>query len=175
MGPNKKLDQYLKKIAKGDKDALKHIYYETNDSVYFYALSILKNKDDAKDVMQETYINIFNNIDSYKSKSKPLAWILTITKNNALMHLRKSKREVNLEDYENIFEKKDNVDTKLFLSYLFEHIEEDERHIVLLHAVSGFKHREISKLLNIPLGTVLSKYKRTIKKLKEIGKDYYEK
>ena len=50
---------------------------------------------------------------------------------------------------------------------IFEEISDEERNIIVLHSVSGFKFREISKLLEMPLATVLSKYNRAIKKIKE--------
>ena len=58
-----------------------------------------------------------------------------------------------------------------FLSYLFSNVTEEERTIVILHVVGGLKHHEIAKMMDIPLGTVLSKYKRTINKLKNIAKE----
>jgi RNA polymerase sigma-70 factor (ECF subfamily) len=56
---------------------------------------------------------------------------------------------------------------KLVLETTLEILAEDERQIVLLHAVSGMKHKEIAKNLGIPLSTALSKYHRALKKLKE--------
>lgn len=175
MVPNKLLESYLIMIQKGNKDALAKLYYETKSSVYAYALSILKNKYLAEEVLQDTYIKIFENAYLYKTKDKPLAWILTITKNNALMKLRKEKNNVDIDLFQDVIGKKDNLDNKLFLSYLFDNVTDEEREIILLHAISGFKHKEIAKFLNLPLGTVLSKYKRTIKKLNDLVKEeYYE-
>ena len=52
---------------------------------------------------------------------------------------------------------------------------DEERQIIVLHVVSGFKHREIAKMMNLPVGTVLSKYKRTINKLQALQKEgFYE-
>ena len=172
MVPNKLLDKYLKGIKDGDKDALANLYNETKSSVYAYALSILKNKALAEEVLQDTFVNIYENANLYNSNNKPLAWILTITKNNALMKLRKEKNNIDIDLFkETISNTKDNIDNKLFLSYLFEHVSDSEREIVLLHAISGFHHREIATFLNLPLGTVLSKYKRTLNKLKSIAKE----
>ena len=74
--PNKTLDKYLYSIQKGDKDALSRLYIETKSSVYAYALSLLKNKALAEEVLQDTYIKIYENANLYTSKNKPLAWIL---------------------------------------------------------------------------------------------------
>ena len=177
MVPNKLLDSYLKRIANGDKSALTNLYNECKSSVYAYALSILKNKSLAEEVLQDTFISIYENANLYNSKNKPLAWILTVTRNNALMKFRKERVTEDIDLFKNTISKdKDNIDNKLFLSYLFEHISEDEREIILLHAVSGFRHREIANFLSLPLGTVLSKYKRAMNKLKNLEKEgIYEK
>lgn len=60
---------------------------------------------------------------------------------------------------------------KLVLRACMQQLEDDERQIVVLHAVSGFLHREIAHLMGMPLSTVASKYNRSLKKLKKyLGK-----
>ena len=175
MTSNNILDSYLKRISYKDKDALVSLYMETKTSVYAYALSILKNKSLAEEVMQEVYIKIYENAYLYNSKDKPLSWILTIVKNTSLMKLRKEKVTEDIDLFKEKIGKKDNINSKLFLSYLFDKISKEERDIIILHIVSGFKFKEISTFLNIPLGTVLSKYKRSLSKLKSVAKeDMYE-
>ena len=172
MAPNKLLDMYLDRIKDGDTLSLENLYNATKSSVYAYALSILKNKDLAEEVLQDTYINIYENANLYNSRNKPLAWILTITRNNCLKKIKKEKKHIDIDLFrETLSNTKDNIDNKLFLSYLFEHISDSDREIVLLHSVSGFKHREIAKFLDLPIGTVLSRYKRCMNKLKEIAKE----
>ena len=75
------LSSYIFKIANKDGDALHNLYELINKNVYAFALSILKNHDDALEVMQDTFITIYNNAGRYQNKDKPMAWILTITKN----------------------------------------------------------------------------------------------
>ena len=59
----------------------------------------------------------------------------------------------------------------MFLQKLLEKLNEEEREVISLHVVTGLKHREIAKLLNKPLSTILSKYNRAIKKLQEIARE----
>ena len=176
MVPNKILDKFLKEIANGNKKALESLYNETKTAVYGYILSILKNKSLAEEALQDTYIKIWENSYLYKKQDKPLAWIFTIAKNISLMKIRKEKNHFDIDDLKEVLKvNKTNIDDRLFLSYLFSNVSDEERDIIVLHAVSGFKHKEIAKMMDIPLGTVLSKYKRTICKLKNIAKeDGYE-
>ena len=164
------LEECIKDISYDDKDALSTLYNLTKTSVYGFALSILKNIHEAEDVLQEVYIKIYENASFYNPNGKPLAWILTITKNLALMKLRKNRNHLDLDElHEILADHKDvnEAENQVLLATVFEHISDEERNILILHAVSGFKHREIAKMLGIPLTTVLSKYNRTIKKIKK--------
>ena len=168
--PETSLEKCIKDISFGDKDALSTLYNLTKTSVYGFALSILKNMHEAEDVLQEVYIRIYENASFYNPNGKPLAWILTITKNLAFMKLRKNRNHVDLNELHEIsadHKEINNAENKILLASVFEHISDEERNILILHAVSGFKHREIAKILEIPLTTVLSKYNRTIKKIKK--------
>ncbi len=164
------LDFLISEIAKSDRDALAELYEKTKTQIYSYALSILKNSADAEDVMHDSYIKIVAHAGAYRSSGKPMAWILTITKNLCLSKLRANSRA----DHEQIDDWSEYIASQSGLSYderaslmgAMKILKDDEREIVLLHAVSGFKHREIAEHLSLPLSTVLSKYNRAIKKLK---------
>ena len=177
---NKILDAYLFNIANNDKLSLENLYTDTQHAVFGFAFSILKNMDDAQDVLHDTYIKIYSSAHSYKSQGKPMAWILTITRNFCLMKIRQKNKviEVCFEDLEKSYTINDNikVEDKIVLNTCLKQLSEIEYQIITLHAVSGLKHREIAKLLFIPLSTVLSKYNRALKKLKVllIKENFYE-
>ena len=169
LNKNDFLEECIEYIGYGSKDALSNLYEVCKNSIYSFSLSILKNKHDAEDVLQEVFIKIYENASTYQKNGKPMAWILTITKNLSLMKLRKKKNHTDLDLFKDILpdnKKINDIETKLLLSAAFECISDEERNILVLHAVSGFKHREISKILGLPLATVLSKYSRSIKKIK---------
>lgn len=169
------LDDCILKIAQGDKSALGHLYEATHTAIYGFALSICKNVSDAEDILHDVYIKIWNSAGSYSSFGKPMAWIMTITRNFTLMYLRQNKRTIAVapEDWQEHFKNCESVtyDDNIILTALLETLNDQERQIVVLHALSGFKHREIASLLQLPLSTVLSKYHRAIKKLGNIMKE----
>ncbi len=70
------------------------------------------------------------------------------------------------KDYQGIQESTTQED-KALIQTCMESLSDEERQILVLHAVAGFKHREIAKILGLKLSTVLSKYHRAIKKMKE--------
>ncbi len=165
------LDSCLAKIAAGQKTGLSELYRETSSSVYGYALSILKNTYDAEDAMHDCYISIYQGAQNYHSDGKPMAWILTITRNICIQKLREKNRTMDLpeEDWDRQIGGDDtlSVEQKLLLDTCMRILTDEERQILILHAVAGFKHREISALTGLGLSTVLSKYNRAAKKLKK--------
>lgn len=166
----KKLDLYIERIAKYDKDALAGLYHMTSASVYSFALSLLKNIQDAEDVLHDTYLQVYKTAASYKSMNKPLAWILTIARNLSLMKLRNRKKIVDSkpQDWNSAFEAIPSVtaEDRLVLVSCMDKLTDEERQIIMLNTVSGYKHREVAGFLKIPLSTALSKYHRAIKKLR---------
>ena len=75
-------------IANGDKDAFSSLYMATSTAVYAFLMGYVKNPEDAKDLMQDTYIKIRSAAGIYEPYGQPLAWMYTIAKNLALMKLR---------------------------------------------------------------------------------------
>lgn len=167
---NARLDSLLASIARGDRDALAQLYHGTSTAVYSYALSVLKNSHDAEDVLHDCYLKVWLAADAYRSAGKPMAWILTIAKNLCLQNLRQRQKTepLSLEDWRGCLDASTEMtaDDKVVLQQCMERLTDDERQIVVLHAVSGFKHREVAELLDMALSTVLSKYHRAIKKMK---------
>ena len=168
---NKILEKSLKRIAKGETDRIADIYDEVNSSLYGYILSFLKNPTEAEDVLQDTYVKICQSAGMYKAMGKPMAWILTIARNLALMKIRSRAKFTDIEEYEwdNLSEGDSDfhVEDREVLTAAMSKLSSEESQIVMLHAVSGMKHREIADMYDMPLATVLSKYNRALKKLKK--------
>lgn len=169
-------EEVFVKISQGDKEAFEFLYKNTYQAVYGFLLSILNNREEAEDILQETYIKIRENAFRYRNKEKPMAWIFTISRNLAYMRLRKRKKIsfLTIEDAESVigFSDVKNAEERIVLEAAFRVLNMEERQIVVLHAVSGLKHKEISQIMKKPLSTVLSKYNRAIKKLeKAVGGD----
>ena len=165
------MDDLLFRIAAGEQAALAQLYEHTQASVFGFALSILKNTRDAEDVLHDCYVAVWQGAAGYRSRGKPLAWILTVTRNLCLQQLRTRSRVADLapKDWEPYLADKEGVtlEDRSILRSCMEQLREEERQIVILHALSGFKHREIAAILQLPLPTVLSKYHRAVKRLKQ--------
>lgn len=167
------LDQYIIGIADGDKEALGKLYESTCSSIYGFALSIVKNVSDAEDILQDVYIKVFSVANTYQPQGKPMAWLLTITRNLALMRLRGQQKEILLAPEDLLYANNPSVtdEDRMVLQAILAKLKDEERQIVVLHSLTGLKHREIAILLKLPLPTVLSKYNRALKKLRNILKE----
>lgn len=166
---NSLLDDLLKSIQSGDRDALAALYHEVSSSVYSFSLSILKNVHDAEDVLQDCFIRIYQSADQYHSTGKPMAWIMTIAKNLCYMRLRQQSKTDSLpEQWDNLIAWNEEATTidRVVLQQCMSRLTDEQRQIVVLHAVAGLKHREIAQLMDLALPTVLSKYHRAIQKLR---------
>ena len=163
-------------IADGNRDAFVRLYALTKDLVLGYALSILGNRSDAEDAMQDTYLKIRSAAHLYRPMGRPVAWIITITRNVCLMQLREKSRTAWTPPDENsylhsptssAFDAFGDADDRLVLTKMLDLLSEEDRQIIVLHAISGMKHREIAQVMSLPLSTVLAKYRRALQKLRD--------
>lgn len=172
---NKDLDLLLKKMKMGNEDAFVELYNSTKKGLFAFIYTYLNNYQDSEDILLETFIKIRSNIQRYKDNTNPTAWMFQIAKNEALNYINKNKRVEYVDFQENVsiagnYEM--DVEGKQILEITIKVLSQEEARIVLLHAVDGYKHQEISKILNMPLGTVLWKYNKAIKTLQEALGEY---
>lgn len=158
------------KLQQGDEKAFEKIYTETNRPLFAFLISICKNYQIAEDMMQVTYIKLRSTIASYKAGGNAYAWLYTIGKNTTLNELKRQSREIptDMTDGDARFgsytmEDNDSPVMKLMNKVL----NDQEREIVSLHVISGFKHREIADMLEKPLGTILWAYNNALAKMKK--------
>lgn len=164
-------DKIISKIAQRDSKAFEELYNKSSAAIFGLAMTILTNQHDAEDVVQETFISIYNNAHKYEGKGKAMAWIFTITRNHALQKIREKKKMSTVDIDELPISSEDNnvideIHKEQLVDILLKELKDDERQIVVMHAMSNVKHKDIAKVMNLPLSTVLSKYRRAIQKLK---------
>ena len=171
---DQELEQLLLQIGRGDRDAFARLYGLTRGAVYALALSLLRDAHEAQDVAQDTFVKVWENAPSYRPQGSPMAWLLTVARNLARSRLRQSGRQTTLDEeaWNAIPAAPPGVspEDRQVLQEALARLEPEERQVILLHAISGLKHREIAQLLERPLSTVLSKYHRGLKKMKALMK-----
>ena len=165
---DRELDRLLLRVGQGDREAFARLYSLTRGAVYALALSLLRDAHEAQDVAQDVFVRVWESAPAYRSQGSPMAWLLTVARNMARSRLRQSGRQIALDEeaWNAIPAAAPDVEDRQLLQGALARLGAEEREIVLLHAVTGLKHREIAQLLELPLSTVLSKYHRGLKKLK---------
>ncbi len=154
------------------------------DAAYNFAYHLTYNEADANDLVQEAYLKAYRFIDKYESGTNAKAWLFKILKNAFINGYRKKSKQPKKVDYEEIINYHDEEDTN-FSSYvdlreeMFQGLMGDEmtiainnlavdfRTVILLCDVEGFTYEEISKIIDIPIGTVRSRLHRARNMLKE--------
>lgn len=162
--------QLFERIRFGDQDAFRELYESAYTPLYAFLLSYTLNREDAQDLLQDTFIQILKKCDLYQDQGNPMAWMMKIAKNLFLSKCRKERLEnLNYEDVENElgFEDMTNVDNRMVLEKMFEILPLEDRNLIIMHEISGLKHKEIAEILGMPLGTVLARYHRGIRKLQK--------
>ncbi len=93
-------DELVKQAVAGDYDAFEAIVDRYHDKAYRLAFSLVKDDDEAQDVVQEAFLNVYRKLDTFKGESQFGSWIYRVVVNAALMRLRKVKRrsEIGMED-----------------------------------------------------------------------------
>lgn len=165
----KQIDRLLVKISYGDNAAFEELYNGTKRGVFSFIYSYLRHYENTEDAMQTVYLKVKQNIGQYVHGTNGRAWLLQIAKNQAINELNKNKR---IEFNDDIVVAADPISDECgVMSAMAKVLTEEEQRIVLLHVLWGYRHREIAVALDCPTGTVTSKYKRSIAKLKQALKE----
>ena len=179
------LDKKEKQIV-FEKELFPHV-----DALNTFAYHLTYDDEFAKDLVQETYLKAYRFIDKYQRGTNAKAWLFKILKNAYINHYRKKSKRPTKVDFEDIVNYQDSDDagsTKYFdlREEIFENMMGDEvtvainslpvdfRTVILLCDIEGFTYDEISKIVDIPTGTVRSRLFRARNMLKEKLKEYAE-
>lgn len=143
------------------------IYDEYFDRVYYKILSSVKNPEDAEDIAQEVFISVYKNLHKFRADSKIYTWIYRIAINKTYDFFRKKK--IDLELNEEILNIADNEDIggSMIVEENLKKLSREEREIVVLKDVYGYKLREISKMKDRNISTIKSIYYKALKNLEE--------
>lgn len=181
----------IKGLIAGDRNAYHYLLKEYEVKVFNLCLSFIPNNDDAEDVAQEVFIQVFNSISKFQKKSKLSTWIYSIAKNKSLDFIRSQKAKKrdffklnifsdNLEKFENYFidfshsgvelENKENAEA-LFKAINL--LPENQKVAFTLHKIDHLSYDEIAAIMNCSIPSVESYMFRAKSALKKILKKYY--
>lgn len=177
-------EKLIKKYLDGDSSAFKELYVKYRIVLFNFIYSFIKDPNEAEDIFQETFIKVIDNIHNYKEGNFK-AFLFTVARNLVIDNLRKKTKtieknissiEVNEDEKnknnENLtpVEKTFDIFKKIEIEKLNEAIDKLPSHykeIIYLKHFANLSFEEISKMTNTPIGTLLSRFKRAIDKLRQ--------
>ena len=180
------LNTLVIKAKNGDKKAFDELYRLTQNDVWFTCISLIKNEDDAKDTMQNTYITVFLKLQTLNDASKFTVWIKKIAVNKCKDFL-KAKRDIQLDDeiLENISENDEllipseyimgNENRKIILEIMKNTLSEVQYQTVVMYYFDEMSVSEIAEITGCPEGTVMSRLNLARAKMKKAITDYEKK
>ena len=166
-------EKLILRFQEGDINAYNELVKRYKDRLFNFVLRYFNNAEQAEDVVQDTLIKLYTHASYYKNVARFSTWIFTIAKNNALTELRKNKRKKTdslwTDDGQviDINSKEESLDSKVQneiaidqLNKFLDEIPENFRMAVVLRDFQELSYEEISKILEIPIGTIKSRINR---------------
>lgn len=157
--------------------AFGYLYDNYSGALYNVIFSILQDRELANDALQEVFIKIWRQIDQYDAqKGRLFTWMVNISRNASIDIMRSrnyNNQKQNRELTENVYIAAGtaNIETdKIGLRKIINHLKDDHKVLVELAYFQGYTQDEISKLLNIPLGTVKTRLRSALIQLKDFLK-----
>ncbi|MBK6859516.1 MAG: sigma-70 family RNA polymerase sigma factor [Saprospiraceae bacterium] len=162
-----------------EKEFLPHL-----EALHSFAFHLCYNEEDADDLVQETFLKAFRFIDKFEEGTNAKAWLFKILKNAYINQYRKESKRPTRVDYEDVavyneeeegqvsgyYDLREDVFEKMIgdeVSTALNLLPEEFRTVILLCDIEGFSYEEISKIIDIPIGTVRSRLFRARNMLKE--------
>ncbi len=179
-------------LQNGEKSAFEELFKRYSEKAYHLAYRITRKEEDAEEIIQETFINVFAKINSFQGKSAFSSWLYRITFNTALMKLRKRKKHLTLP-----LETNNQSEESFTVEYCSEeehhrcevfpirhelrgHIEkavnslpEEYRSIFVLRDIDGLSNQEVSEMLDLTIPAIKSRLHRARLMLQARLENYY--
>ena len=163
----------IDQCQQGNRQALNQVYNLYSSAMYSVSLRITNQVEDAEDILQESFVSAFKNINTYRSEASFGAWLKRIVINKSLNHVKKKKWEfsgMQEETFHNLPEEAENAELEYTVNDVKQALKElpdGYRVIFTLYYFEDFSHLEIADHLNISVSTSKSQLHRAKQKLKE--------
>ena len=166
----------LAEVATGDSKAFEELITKYGNLIWSIARRYLSNQAEAEDAVQEIFLALWQSASRFDAnKGSEITFIATIARRRLIDGLRKNNKHKILQSIDDaisndVFKQKSNLETNAELSLaigILETLEKKDQELLSLSIYQGYSHVEIAKLLNLPLGTVKTKIRRNLMKIRE--------
>lgn len=153
--------------------AFAELYARYSSRVYAYCRRFLGNKDDARDIFQETFVRFFQSVNEDRVMTNVPAFLLKIARNLCVNFKRKNKETVSFEEYMYVNQNKNDQDELLkLIKMALDFLPDEYKDLFILREYEGFSYNEISELTGLSLSTVKIRLFRAKQKIREILQPY---
>jgi RNA polymerase sigma-70 factor (ECF subfamily) len=171
-----RLSEALRRVSVGDREALRQVYTATSAKLFGVCLRILSDRQEAEDVLQEAYLTVWRKAASFDpAKASPITWLVALTRNRALDRLR-ARRPLGSEPLElagNVADESLPADSLIEadqdaarLAACMGELATEDRTLIRTAFYEGSSYSELASRASMPLGTVKSRIRRALMKLR---------
>lgn len=186
----------VRRVQEGDQEAFRTLFERYHRRAYAVAYGVVKNKQDALDVVQDGFVKVHRHIGSFQGTSSFYTWLYRIIMNLAIDHVRRRRNAKGLEYDDRVGRDDDEIagDGTLLPRILdanpgktvirrellariqgaLEELPEYHRAVILLREVEGLSYEEMAEVLDVPKGTIMSRLFHARKKMQAALSDYME-
>ena len=177
-------------VQGGDATAFRGLVERFQGRIYAHIYGMIRNREEARDLTQETFVKAFRNIGGFRREARFTTWLYRIASNVTIDFIRKHRR-VRMSEFDERIGHQDQGDevwdpdhlrrspakdlerTQLYgrIMDAMQKLNEEQRQVVLLREIEGFSYREIAETMGIPEGTVMSRLFYARKKLQALLAD----
>ncbi len=183
----------IQQLREGNSSAYNDLVKQFADKVFNTSISILQNTEDAEDITQEVFIEVFRSIHNFKGESKLSTWIYRITVIKALEFLRKKKRKKRFAIVQSLFGMEsvlpetdmphfyhpgvqlENKERSAILFAAIDQLAENQKTAYILNKVEGLSYDEVAEVMKTSVSSVESLLFRAKQNLQKLLADYYNK
>ena len=169
----------IQQVVKQDREAFSQLYDRFSSLVFSLAIRMLKVRPDAEDLLQEVFVQVWRQASNYsEERGSPEAWIINIARSRAIDKIRSIRRmeksfvltddPARAESSENVESSAAEAEAKLTMNSALTNIPETQRKVLELAYFDGLTQTEIAARLSEPLGTVKTRMRTGIQRLRDI-------
>lgn len=186
----------VERVQGGDEEAFRELFDRYHRRAYAVAFGVVKNKQDALDIVQDAFVKVHKHIESFQGSSSFYTWLYRIVMNLAIDHVRRNKkgRDLDYDDHVGRDEEQVAGDGSLLPRILDGHpgknamrkelaqairgaldeLPEYHRAVILLREVEGLSYEEMAQILKVPKGTIMSRLFHARKKMQATLSEYLQ-
>ncbi|HJL81372.1 MAG TPA: sigma-70 family RNA polymerase sigma factor [Gammaproteobacteria bacterium] len=169
-------ENLLAKVASGNPEAFEELINKYGNLIWSIARRYLSNQNEAEDAVQEIFVALWQSAGRFDpNKASEITFISMITRRRLIDNLRKNNKHKVLKSIEDslsddVFSQKSNLEENAEISLVIRALKKldiQDQELLSLSIYQGYSHLEIAKLLNLPLGTVKTKIRRNLMKIRD--------